>query len=301
MKRALIVFSLILVGLFAFLLLLGRKGDYVVEKKAWKLYQKHLDIAKDPAVIPDQTFEEVIAEYETIIQEYPGSRLTPGLRIRLGEIYSLKKDYEKARGVFEEIIKIYPNDQELSAEAIFKIGETYELNGDWAKASQTYTSIITQYPETETALGVPIYIAGYYKELNDYQKTMEAYEIAIRYYRQTASDYKGKKVGFTAIRLLSNCFLEQKRWGEAVETLADVLETYATSGFLTAKDIDMNIKTINIISAYEIHDYNAAISLYQGIIERNPKLPLSIYLQKVIDAFNQLKEKGVEPEDLNKE
>jgi len=56
----------------------------------------------------------------------------------------------------------------------------------------------------------------------------------------------------------------------------------------------MTIKTINIVSAYQLKDYDVAIQLYQGIIDRNPEFPLRGYLKKVIDAFNQLKEKGVQ-------
>ena len=43
MKKALIVFAAVLIGTFVLLSVLGQKGDYVVEKKVWKLYQKHLD------------------------------------------------------------------------------------------------------------------------------------------------------------------------------------------------------------------------------------------------------------------
>ncbi len=298
MKKILIIFVSVLAGLFIGLFLLGQRGDYTVEKKVWRLHQEYVDIAKDPAVIPDRTFDDVIAAYEKIISQYPDSNLTPGLYIRLGEIYALRKDYEKAREVLGKIVQLYPDNRELCADAIFKTGKTYELAENWVKASQIYTGIIKTYPETDTALGVPVYIAGYYRKQNDFQKTMEAYEIAIGYYNRTASEYAGEKAGLTALRLLSNCYLEQNRWQESINTLGRILEKYSTSGFLEANDVDMTIKTINIMSAYQLKDYNVAIALYQGIIDRNPELPLSSYLQKVIDAFNQLREKGVEPADL---
>ena len=129
---------------------------------------------------------------------------------------------------------------------------------------------------------------------------MEAYEIAIRYYRRTAQDYEDKRVGLTALRYLSNCYLEQNRWSEAIETLGAVLEKYAPSGFLTVNDLDMTIKTINIVSAYELRDYDIAISLYRGIIARHPGRPLNNYLEQVIDAFRQLRKKGIEAKDLHK-
>ena len=101
-------------------------------------------------------------------------------------------------------------------------------------------------------------------------------------------------MGFNALRYLSNCYLEQDQWNEAIGTLGSILEIYASSGHLTVKSADMMVKTINIISAYQLKDYDVAIRLYQGILDRNPEQPLRDYLKKVVDAFNQLKEKGVQ-------
>ena len=69
-------------------------AHYVVEKKIWKLYQQQLDIAKDPAVIADKTFEDLVAEYRTVIAKYPDSDLTPGIYLQLGELHALKGDYD---------------------------------------------------------------------------------------------------------------------------------------------------------------------------------------------------------------
>ncbi|MCK5014297.1 MAG: tetratricopeptide repeat protein [Candidatus Omnitrophica bacterium] len=298
MKKALVIYLSILVGLFAVLFVLGHKGDYTVERKAWKLYQKHIDIAKDPVVIPDRTFEDVIAEYEKIISQHPDSRLTPGLHIRLGEVYALKKDYAQARKIFNDIIKLHPENQELSAEAMFKIGQTHEFERNWVEANKVYNVIIREYSKTDTAMRVPIYIANYYRNENDFQRTMEAYEVAVRYYKKMASDHDNTRVGLNATRYLSNCYLEQNRWAEAVETLGVVIEKYVDSGYLTIENADMTIKTINIVSAYQLQDYDIAIKLYQGIIDRNPGHRLNGYLEKVIDAFHQLRGKGVEASDL---
>ena len=62
---------------------------------------------------------------------------------------------------------------------------------------------------------------------------------------------------------------------------------------LTKKELNMIIKTINIVAAYKLNDYDVAIQLYEGIIDRDPGHPLRGYLNKVIDAFNQLNEKGI--------
>jgi len=123
---------------------------------------------------------------------------------------------------------------------------------------------------------------------------MDAYESAIQYYSATASTYDGKEAGLTALRYLSNCYLEQKRWREAVEVLGEILEKYSSSGFLNVKSADTVIKTINVVSAYQLKDYDVAVGIYRKIIDASPDHPLNGYLKKMIDAFNQLKEKGVQ-------
>ena len=77
MRKAILIYLAVLIGLFAALFVLGRQDDYAVERKAWQLYQKQIDIAKDPAVVPDNTFEELIGQYKRIIKKYEESRLAP--------------------------------------------------------------------------------------------------------------------------------------------------------------------------------------------------------------------------------
>lgn len=294
MKRILSIYAVVLLGIFVILSLSDQKSDYIIEKKIWKIYQQQLDIAKDPAVIPSRSFEKVINGYKNIIAKYPKSHLIPGLYIRVGEMHMLKKDYEGARTVFYELIKAYPDNKEIVAEALLKVGGTYEATGNWPEAYEVYQTVIQEHTLTDVGLTMPIHIANYYKNQNDFQATMSAYEFAIRHYSSIASTHDNTKAGLSATRHLANSYLDQNRWAEAISALGSILEKYTTSDYLTVKDVDMVIKTINITAAYQLKDYDVAISLYEKIIARNPKHPLKDYLNRVIDAFNQLKEKGVQ-------
>jgi len=99
------------------------------------------------------------------------------------------------------------------------------------------------------------------------------------------------------MRNLSNCYFDQNRWMDAINTLGAILEEYSTSEFLTVGEVDVMIKSINITAAYKLKDYDVAVSLYQSILDRNPQHPLKKYLNQVISAFNQLTEKGVRVSD----
>ena len=294
MKKYLFTYSLILVAVFALLSFLGKDSNYVVERKIWRIYQEQKDIARDPAVVPDNVFERLINEYKQIIEKYPDASQVPDMYIRLGEVYALRRDFAAARELFQSLAGRYPEHKDLLAEAMFKVGETFEAEDNWPEAERVYQQVIREYPLTDVGLKTSIYIANYYRGQNDFQGTMAAYEAAISRYKDIAVQFRDTQVGLSALRHLATCYLDQKRWEEAIGVLGEVIERYAGTRDLDVKDTDMVIKTINIVSAYQIKNYDVAIGLYQDILERNPGHPLRKYLLKVIDAFNQLKEKGVQ-------
>ncbi|MBI5150116.1 MAG: tetratricopeptide repeat protein [Candidatus Omnitrophica bacterium] len=294
MKKLLLTYLAVLSGVFIVLSLWGLNSDYAIEQMAWKTQKEYFDILKDPKVIPEQTFNKVIAGYEKVIQRHPDSRMVPGLRFLAAHVYYLKKDYATARQKFEEIIKLYPSNNELHAESLAAIAHTYEAENNWPQAQKVYNGIFTEFPKTQTGMGVPIYLASYYKGKNDYQKTMEAYERAIQHYAQLASQNPDSPVEFNALRYLSNCYLEQKRWREAVETLGKVMVKYGRGNYMNLRTAETIIKTINAVSIYQIKDYDLPIQIYQNIIQQNPDHPLNAYFQKVIGALNTLKAKAVQ-------
>jgi tetratricopeptide (TPR) repeat protein len=294
MKKALASYVIILIGAFVLFSVLGSQGDYAIEQKAWKIHKQYLDILKDPSVIPDKTFDQVITGYKKIIERYPQSKMTPRLHFLIGRVHFLKKDYEAARRKFREIITIYPDKPEIQAEALGAVAATYEAQENWPQAKKTYDDIVLKYPLTRAGLGVPIYIANYYKNKNDYRQAMDSYEKAIRQYQLIAREHPDSHLEYSALHYLSNCYLVQKRWSEAVQILGKILQKYGKPEYMNIKTADTVIKTINVVCAYQLKDYGAATKIYQDIIDRDPGHSLKAYLQKTIEAFNKLKEKGVQ-------
>lgn len=296
MKKTLIAYIVILTALFVIFSVLGIKGEYVVEKKVWKLHKQYADILKDPNVIPGKTFEKLIRGYQNIIVQHPRSRLTKGIRFIIGRVYLLKKDYATARAKFNEIAGLFPENQETQAQAFAAIGQSYEMEKNWPEAQKTYEQILKNYTLTPTGLGIPLYLANHYKSTNDYQKTMDAYERAITHYTGVAAKNPDSFIEYNALRYLANCHLEQKRWSEAVHALGRILEKYADAQHMNVQTADTIIKTINAVSSYQLKDYDVAINIYKNIISKKSNHPLNAYLQKMIDAFNNLKEQGVKLE-----
>jgi TolA-binding protein len=297
MKKLIIAYLCVLLTIFFIFSALDRKGDCVIEKKIWKLYQQQVEISKDPIAVPEKVYRDLIVKYQEVINQYPQSHLIPKLYINLGEIYILKKDYVMARQIFQRIIEQYPQNKNLVAETSFHIGKTYEMAQNWTEAKNIYGSLLKDYPLTDVGLNMPLYIINYHKVRDDDVQLRGAYQFAVNHYANIASDYDNTGIGMTALRHLSNCYLDQGRWNEAIGVLGNIIEKYAATEHLTIKNTDMIIKAINMVAAYRLKDYDVAIQLYQGIIQRNPQHPLKGYLTKVIDAFNQLKAKGIQVSD----
>ena len=294
MKKVIPIYLGILAGVFVLLSLLGRNSDYAIEQAAWKLQREYIDILKDPKVVPEQTFARIIKDYQKIIERYPDSKLTPGLRMIVGNVYLVKKDYETSREKFNEIIKLYPQDRELQAEVLSAIGRTYESQDNWPGARKVYDRIVADYALTRTGLGVPIYIANHYKTQNDYQKTMDAYDRAITHYNTLAAQNPDSPAEYNSLRYLSNCYLDQKRWDEAVEVLGKIAAKYGRPEHMNIRTLDIILKTINTVSVYQLKDYELPRQIYQDIITKYSDHPWKDYFQKIINTLSTLKIKSIQ-------
>lgn len=294
MKKAILIYIGILTGAFVLFSLLDRNSDYTVEQMAWKVQKEYIDILKDPKVVPEQTFNKVIRDYQKIIERYPGSKLTPMIRMLVGNVYHVKKDYETSREKFNEIVKLYPQNRELQAQALSAIGRTYEAQDNWPGARKIYDRIVADYALTRTGLGVPIYIANHYKAQNDYQKAMDAYDRAITHYNALAAQNPDSPAEYNSLRYLSNCYLDQKRWSEAVEVLGKITAKYGLPERMNIRTLDIILKAINTVSVHQLKDYELPLQIYQDIITKDPNHPWKDYFQKMIDTLSTLKAKSVQ-------
>ena len=294
MKKTVLIYIGILTGVFVLFFLLGRNSDYAIEQMTWKVQREYIDILKDPKVVPEQTFNKVIRDYQKIIARYPNSKLTPAIRMLVGNVYHVKKDYETSREKFNEIIKLYPQNRELQAQALSAIGRTYEAQDNWPGARKIYDRIVANYALTRIGLGVPIYIANHYKTQNDYQKTMDAYDRAITHYNALAAQNPDSPVEYNSLRYLGNCYLDQKRWQEAVKILGKITDKYGRPEYMGIRTLDTILKTINTVSVYQLKNYELPRQIYQDIITKNPNHPWKDYFQKMIDTLSMLKTKNVQ-------
>ncbi len=288
MKKTLLSFIGVLVGLFFILTVLDLKGDYAVEEIIWNANKRLSEAARNPEVVPDKVFVQIADQYQKVISNYPKSKHAPIAHIFLGRVNLAKKDYETARQKFNVLFEKFPENKGICAEALSAIGSSYELQNNWPEALKVYERLKSNYPTTDLGLSVPLYIANHYAKNNQASDAQGAFSAAIAYYNKMAADNAETAVGLKSFQLLSNCYLAQKKWTDAVNVMGRILLKYPSPNV----SVPM-VKAVNAIVLTQIRDFDIAIQLYREFIDQNPESPLNKTLSEMIKAFEDLKTKNV--------
>ena len=289
------VFAFILGAVWGILSLLDPRSDYIAEKILWQATQRLSFASKNPEAVPDRDFEQIAAQYQKVIKDFPNSRLVPSAYFFLGNLYSVKKDYETARGMLGEICPKYPGNASLCSEASANIAKTFELEGNWSEALKVYQGIEKAYPLSDLGLTIPLYIANYYARYSHTVNAQEAFAEAAAHYRKLSAEHPNSEVELKALKLLSGCYLVQKNWKEATAALAEILNKYPNSQLVVPTS-----QAIDSITLTESKDFDAAITIYRDFIAKNPKHPLEKHFQETIQTFEKLKSKKTSETETRK-
>lgn len=292
MKKTLIIFAGILLGTFIVFSLLDT-SEYALEKRIWRVQKQYDQMAKDPKVVPDQEFEDMIFQYRNIVTQYPKSSLAPQVHLQIGRTYILRQDYTKAREAFQEVVETYPGRLSVGAEALSSIGNTYEIQGEVAMAVQTYRRVSEEYTKTELGLNMPLYIANYYLRLNKPTESATALQNAVNFYKKISRENPQSPLEFNSLRLLVTAYFAQEQWNDGVNVLSRLLLEYPSREYLTLERANLIIKAINTVAVTQLKDYDIPINIYQTFIARNPDHPLNNYLLEVIKSLQLLKDQKV--------
>ncbi len=286
MNKVLLILTGILAGLYVVLSLLDMKGEYAVEQILWKADKRLAECARSPEVIPDKVFEQIAAQYQKVIKNYPKSTLVPTAHVFLGRVYIVKKDYDTARQKLNEAIAKFPGNAAVGADALAMIGSSYEVQGNWTEALNAYNKLRQEYPLTDFGLNIPFYVAAYYEKNGHAQNAQNALDEAIGYYLKLSTENPNSTTGLKSLKLLSNCYIAQKNWVEAVNVLAKIIAQYPTPEIAVSA-----IDTINAIAVSQLKDYDMAIGIYRRLVDSNPNHPLGKMLKKTIEALEERKNK----------
>jgi tol-pal system protein YbgF len=105
--------------------------------------------------LPEETIQSQEEFSEQII---PESKLQPAVKMEKTEAYEIAyqafrdKKYKEARGLFEDFLKDYPENN-LTDNARFWIAETYYAEGDYESAILSYETLFKKHPDSEKTSG----------------------------------------------------------------------------------------------------------------------------------------------------
>ena len=294
MRRTITIFAGILVGLFLAFELLDQKSDFVAEKIMWKINKRFREVTKDTKIVPDAMFDRLYDEYSNFIERFEGSRYVPAAFMFQGQTLIHKKDYDKARNVFEGVISKYSDRPQIAVRAASEIARTYSLQKDDVNILATYQRILDRYPSTVLGLKVPLLIANYYADRNDLGATQKAFEDAAHHYKNLMDQYPNSQVEFNTMSSLAQCYLAQKKWKEAVDVYVVLLLKFSEPPYLDVSQAKQITKSINTISITQMKDYDLPVEIYQNFIDAHPHHPLNETLKEMMKSFKELKKKNTE-------
>lgn len=293
MKKTIIIFAGILVGLFVLLTILDWKGEYRAEKAIWKINRDFGKISKDPNTIPEAEFQRVYKGYIKFKNQYPHSKLAPIAHMLAARVHVLRKDFVKARGIYEEVIKANKNNPNICAQAVLEIGQSYTQENNFPAMIDSLRRIINNYPLTDLGYQAPLILAESYLKRGDLENGQKALNDAVDHFNGLMIKNKSPDVAFNSLRSLSICYVAMKKWQKAVDVLGEILIKFPDTHYISAQRADKIITSINMISITKLKNYDLPVSIYQDFIAKNPNHPYRKALEAIIKSINLLKEKNV--------
>jgi tol-pal system protein YbgF len=100
--------------------------------------------------LKDGRYAESARRFQSFIDQYPGSELTPNAYYWLGESYYVTQNYPISLNTFQKLLAQYPNGQK-APDALLKVGYCqYEMK-QWDQAEATLNQVLQKYPNTTVA------------------------------------------------------------------------------------------------------------------------------------------------------
>ncbi len=200
--------------------------QYSLEREYWKLGKLSERIAENPDATPWPEAERVARMFADFSERHPGTNLAASSDFSVARIYMMKHDPERARKQLEAVAGKYVS-PDIKAEAYFMIGTTWQ-ESDWPKALENFAKVTDEFPTTNRGMGMPLYIAEYYRDHFQPDKMNEAYNDAIRHYGAIADKFPGSPVAFRAGVMISSCYGGLKDWRNAVRTLEELVPEFGS-------------------------------------------------------------------------
>lgn len=103
-------------------------------------------------LIRNRQYDLAIEQLDALIAQYPDGALTANAYYWLGEVHAAKPepDYEQARQALAQVITFFPDSRKVP-DAAFKLGKVYHLMGECERAEELLNQVIADNPGRSVA------------------------------------------------------------------------------------------------------------------------------------------------------
>jgi len=252
---------------FIFLLLsmgiIGCSEQYKIERMIWRA-----DRAADPIIfnegqVTDFEFDKAISMYKGILHKTSDSAYALNVKLKMAKLYTLKKSNSLARQIYDDVLKTHAQRPEVGALVLFNKAQSFEIEDDWPQALKILNEILIKYPKTQRGLTIPLYIARYYKKMDDKPAADLAYNQAREYYQNLINQYPQTTAAILSENLIINTYLEQNDWQQAVMYLENLDKKYKLG--------PDTLLVLARVYQYKLYDQAKAVQIYQRFLRDYPK------------------------------
>ena len=125
----------------------------VTEREAYNVAIELVNAARPlPASEQQPQYRRALALFRDVITNYPNGELTANAFYWRGELHLALEEYEDARAHFAQVDLLY-DDHPKVPDALYKLGEVYNMLGDTERAREYLNRVINDHP-TSTAAGL---------------------------------------------------------------------------------------------------------------------------------------------------
>ncbi|MCY3837455.1 MAG: tol-pal system protein YbgF, partial [Gammaproteobacteria bacterium] len=125
----------------------------VTEREAYNVAIELVNVARPlPESEQRPQYRRALALFQGIIDNYPNGEFTANAFYWRGELHLALKEHEEAREAFAQVDLLY-DDHPKVPDALYKLGEVYNMLGDTDRAREYLKRVINDHP-TSTAAGL---------------------------------------------------------------------------------------------------------------------------------------------------
>jgi len=269
--------------LFLALINTGCNNQYMAERVLHRASKMAKKIIVSPDTISPFEFNKAVEAYKTVFTKYPNTWCAKRARLGLGSLYLAKEKYKTARDVFEETLRLYPDDRDICLESQFALGKSYENEGEWESALIEYKKLIKEYPNTKIGLSLPIYIAQHFEKEKNVIEVQKAYIGAVAFYNKVAEKNRNNLLGFRAENLLVRCYIKLEDWEKALDSLRDLAMHYPM-----ARSVGLTLRMVGDVSINRLKQPQKAAEIFKMFLEKFPEHPLKDKLKEGIEEIKNV-------------